>query len=52
MILLPESPRWLFTRERYKEGEKVIAALLGAEPDSYEVALQRNMSNEGGLKMT
>lgn len=43
MTLLPESPRWLFTRERYEEGEKVIAALLGAEPDSHEVTLQKNI---------
>ncbi|KAJ5484439.1 Major facilitator superfamily domain general substrate transporter [Penicillium expansum] len=43
MSLLPESPRWLFTRERYEEGEKVIAALLGAEPDSHEVTLQKNI---------
>ncbi|KAJ5355775.1 Major facilitator superfamily domain general substrate transporter [Penicillium concentricum] len=43
MILLPESPRWLFTRERYGEGEKVIAALLGAEPDSHEVTLQKHI---------
>ncbi|KAJ5807514.1 Major facilitator superfamily domain general substrate transporter [Penicillium robsamsonii] len=43
MSILPESPRWLFTRERYEEGEKVIAALLGAEPDSHEVTLQKNI---------
>ena len=31
MIWLPESPRWLLTRERYEEGEAVIAALRGLE---------------------
>ncbi|KAJ5177474.1 Major facilitator superfamily domain general substrate transporter [Penicillium coprophilum] len=46
MILLPESPRWLFTRERYEEGEEVIAALLGAEPQSHEVNLQKNIIME------
>ncbi|CAG7917405.1 unnamed protein product [Penicillium olsonii] len=43
MLVLPESPRWLFTRERYEEGEQVIAALMGAEPDSHEVVLQKNI---------
>jgi MFS family permease len=43
MLLLPESPRWLFTRERHEEGEKVIAALLGAEIDSHDVILQKNI---------
>ena len=43
MFVLPESPRWLFTRERYEEGEKVIAALMGAERDSHEVTLQKNI---------
>ncbi|CAG8215034.1 unnamed protein product [Penicillium salamii] len=43
MLVLPESPRWLFTRERYEEGETVIAALMGAERDSHEVILQKNI---------
>lgn len=43
MAFLPESPRWLFTRERYEEGETVIAALLGLERDTHEVHLQKNI---------
>ncbi|KAJ5731034.1 Major facilitator superfamily domain general substrate transporter [Penicillium malachiteum] len=43
MSFLPESPRWLFTRERYEEGEQVIGALLGQPIDSHEVHLQKNI---------
>ncbi|MCJ1360764.1 MAG: hypothetical protein MMC33_010773 [Icmadophila ericetorum] len=41
MIWLPESPRWLLTRERYEEGEIVIAALRGLEIDDKETQLQK-----------
>lgn len=41
MNFLPESPRWLLTRERYQEGEEVIAALWGAEVNSHQVQLQK-----------
>jgi MFS family permease len=43
MMVLPESPRWLFTRERYEEGETVIAALMGKEISHHDVQLQKNI---------
>ncbi len=43
MIWLPESPRWLLTRERYEEGERVIAALRGLEIDDKETQLQKQI---------
>ncbi|KAF7173228.1 hypothetical protein CNMCM5623_005474 [Aspergillus felis] len=43
MMVLPESPRWLFTRERYEEGETVIAALMGKEISHHDVRLQKSI---------
>jgi len=43
MIWLPESPRWLLTRERYEEGETVIAALRGLEREDKETQLQKQI---------
>ncbi|KAJ6084458.1 Major facilitator superfamily domain general substrate transporter [Penicillium sp. IBT 16267x] len=43
MAFLPESPRWLLTRERHEEGERVIAALQGQPIGSHEVTLQKNI---------
>ena len=43
MYWLPESPRWLLTRERYAEGEAVIAALRGLELDDKETQLQKQI---------
>ncbi|PKX89128.1 hexose carrier protein [Aspergillus novofumigatus IBT 16806] len=40
---LPESPRWLFARERYEEGERVIAALMGREITDRDVQLQKTL---------
>lgn len=40
MIWLPESPRWLLSRDRF-EGEAVIAALRGLEIDDKETQLQK-----------
>ena len=41
MIWLPESPRWLLTRDRFEEGETVIAALRGLEISDPETQLQK-----------
>ena len=41
MIWLPESPRWLLTRERYEEGETVIAALRGLEINDRDTQIQK-----------
>ncbi|KAL9119348.1 MAG: hypothetical protein Q9187_004097 [Circinaria calcarea] len=46
MIWLPESPRWLLTRERYEEGETVIAALRGLEVSDRETQLQKTIIME------
>ncbi|BCR91720.1 uncharacterized protein ACHE_70563A [Aspergillus chevalieri] len=43
MFFLPESPRWLLTRERYEDGERVIAALMNRETFHHEVQLQKNI---------
>lgn len=43
MTFLPESPRWLCMKERYEEGETVIAALMGKEVSSHEVQLQKSI---------
>lgn len=40
MIWLPESPRWLMTRDRLDEGRNVIAALRGLEIDDHETQVQ------------
>lgn len=42
-FFLPESPRWLLLRDRYEEGEKVIAALRGLELDDKETQLQKQI---------
>ncbi|KAL9131180.1 MAG: hypothetical protein Q9217_000833 [Psora testacea] len=42
-VWLPESPRWLLTRERWEEGETVIAALRGLETNSKETQLQKQI---------
>lgn len=43
LAVLPESPRWLFIRERYEEGETVIAALAAKSINDPEVQLQKTI---------
>ncbi|SPO07193.1 related to sugar transport protein STL1 [Cephalotrichum gorgonifer] len=40
---LPESPRWLFTKDRHDEGMRVLAALDGKPVDDVEVRTQAVM---------
>lgn len=40
---LPESPRWLLTRDRHEDGINVIAALSGLETTDPEVKLQHQL---------
>lgn len=40
MIWLPESPRWLLTRDRHEEAISVLAALRGVDRESEEVKVQ------------
>lgn len=40
MIWLPESPRWLLTKDRHEEATTVLAALRGKHRDDEEVKLQ------------
>jgi sugar porter (SP) family MFS transporter len=40
-LYLPESPRWLLSKERYEEGAAVLAALHGCEPANEEVQFQK-----------
>ncbi|KAL2007029.1 hypothetical protein VTN00DRAFT_8467 [Thermoascus crustaceus] len=41
MLFLPDSPRWLFMRENYQEGERVIAALRGLEISDHQVQVEK-----------
>lgn len=40
---LPESPRWLLTRDRHEEGLKVIAALRGTDIDAEETKMEKSI---------
>ncbi|KAF4629098.1 hypothetical protein G7Y89_g9050 [Cudoniella acicularis] len=44
---LPESPRWLLTKDRHEEGLNVTAALHGLETTDPEVQLQHNLILDG-----
>ncbi|KFY18680.1 hypothetical protein V493_08424 [Pseudogymnoascus sp. VKM F-4281 (FW-2241)] len=43
MVFLPESPRWLISRERYEEGESVLASLRGKDTHHPEVQEQKKV---------
>ena len=43
MTMLPESPRWLLSKERYEEGESVLAALHGCSAQEDEVQIQKTI---------
>lgn len=43
MVFLPESPRWLISRERYEEGESVLASLHGKDTHHPEVQAQKTV---------
>ncbi|ODM15619.1 hypothetical protein SI65_08853 [Aspergillus cristatus] len=43
LMFLPESPRWLFARDRYEEGEYAIAALAGQEINHPDVQMQKTL---------
>lgn len=41
MMFLPESPRWLLSREHLEQGETVLAALQGKPPNHPDVQMQK-----------
>lgn len=43
MIFLPESPRWLMTRDRQEEAMTSLAALRGGHRDDEEIKLEANV---------
>lgn len=47
IYFLPESPRWLLSKERHEEGLQVIAALSGIESSSEDAQLQKSIILDG-----
>ncbi|KAL3419218.1 hypothetical protein PVAG01_09440 [Phlyctema vagabunda] len=43
VYFLPESPRWLLTKDRHEDGLKVIAAIYGLETTDEETKLQKTI---------
>ncbi|KLJ13388.1 hypothetical protein EMPG_11677 [Blastomyces silverae] len=43
MFYLPDSPRYLISKDKVAEGEKVLAALAGTEVDDPATQLQKNL---------
>ncbi|KAL4869632.1 hypothetical protein BDV12DRAFT_184967 [Aspergillus spectabilis] len=43
MFVLPESPGWFFTQERYENGGAVITALMGKDISHHDVQLQKTI---------
>ena len=43
MFYLPDSPRYLISRDRIEEGEYVLAALGGCEVHDHETQLQKQL---------
>lgn len=43
MLYLPESPRYLISKDKVAEGEKVLAALAGVEIDDPTTQRQKNL---------
>jgi len=42
-FFLPESPRWLLSRDRHEEGQAVLSALYGLPEDHQEIQLQKTI---------
>lgn len=43
ILYLPESPRWLLTRDRHEEGLSILASLAGLPEDHPDVQLQKTL---------
>jgi MFS family permease len=51
MLLVPESPRWLFTKNRAEEGRKILGRLHGEEAGAVEsAAIRESINRERSLE--